>query len=65
MKERVIDLNVVVDVLETGQARWKDGTRGWVAKQVAGRHDNLICLVVALEQAVVVKTVMHHFEWEA
>jgi hypothetical protein len=30
-------------------------------KQLPGRADNLICAVLVLETAVVVKTVMHNF----
>jgi hypothetical protein len=29
---------------------------------VTGRDDNLICLAAVLENAIVVKTVMHHWE---
>jgi L-asparaginase/Glu-tRNA(Gln) amidotransferase subunit D len=32
---------------------------------LADRADNLICAVLVLEDAVVVKTVMHHFTPEA
>lgn len=34
-------------------------------KRMAGRTDNLICAVLVLEGAVVVKTVMHDFTLEA
>ena len=36
--------------------------RLWVWLDVPGRHDNLLCAVLALEQAVVVETVMHYWE---
>ncbi|WP_299436704.1 DUF4258 domain-containing protein [uncultured Rhodospira sp.] len=65
MSDRAITVDMLVDVLETGDVRWKDDIRGWIAKHVPEREDNLICLVVVLEDAVVIKTVMHHFEWEA
>ena len=29
------------------------------------RTDNLVCAAVVLEDQLVVKTVMHHFDWEA
>ncbi len=29
-----------------------------------GRNDNLVCVAVVLEDRLVVKTVMHHFQWE-
>ncbi|MCG5504564.1 DUF4258 domain-containing protein [Ectothiorhodospira variabilis] len=52
------------ELLETGQVRHKDHTRLWVAKAMEGRHDNLVCAAVVVEDRLVVKTVMHHFQWE-
>lgn len=34
----------------------------WLYKAYAGRHDNLLCVAAVIEQAVVVKTVMHRWE---
>jgi len=65
MAERDIDDRLLRDLLETGQTRFKDDIRLWVAKKVPGRDDNLICAAVVLEDRLVVKTVMHHFRWEA
>ena len=36
--------------------------RLWVWLDVPGRDDNLLCAVLLLESAVIVKTVMHHWE---
>jgi hypothetical protein len=33
-------------------------------KNLSGRSDNLVCAVLVLEDAVIVKTVMHHFDLE-
>ena len=65
MIARSIDDDVLVDLLETGELRFKDDVRLWVAKEMPGREDNLICAAVVLEDRLVVKTVMHHFRWEA
>ncbi len=65
MTQRGIPETLLVDLLESGQSRYKDGTRLWIAKTVEGRDDNLICAAVALEDYLIVKTVMHHFRWEA
>lgn len=65
MLERDVPEAMVLDVVETGTAKWKDATHGWLFTTVPGRQDNLICVVVVLEQVVVVKTVMHHFVEEA
>ena len=44
--------------------RFKDETHLWAYKHLAGRTDNLICAVLVLETAVVVKTVLHEFTLE-
>ena len=61
MVERGIDEATVLDVIETGTAKWKDETRLWLFKELPGRDDNLICVAAVLEQALVIKTVMHRF----
>jgi len=38
-------------------------TRVWIAKRYEDRSDNLRCVTAALEMALVMKTVMHHFSW--
>ena len=45
------------------EVRHKDETRIWIAKHYGDRADNLLCVVAALEAALVIKTVMHHFSW--
>jgi len=65
MNERQIDEALLLDLIETGEARHKDELRLWIAKHYAERADNLLCVAVVLEAAVVVKTVMHHFLWES
>nr|WP_274600165.1 DUF4258 domain-containing protein [Halorhodospira abdelmalekii] len=64
MAQRGITDTLLGDLLETGQTRYKDDTRLWIAKAIEGRHDNLVCAAVVLEDRLVVKTVMHHFQWE-
>jgi hypothetical protein len=44
--------------------RFKDDTHFWAYKRLPGRTDNLVCAVLVLEDAVVVKTVMHEFVLE-
>jgi hypothetical protein len=51
------------DVIETGEVRYKDETRIWLAKYYGDRPDNLLCVAAVLETALVIKTVMHHFSW--
>jgi hypothetical protein len=53
------------DMIETGDGRYKDEARIWIAKHYADRADNLPCVAAVLETALVIKTVMHHFSWRA
>jgi len=65
MFERQISESELLVVIDTGETRFKDETHLWAFKHVDGRADNLICAVLVLETAVVVKTVMHEFTLEA
>lgn len=62
MAERQIDDALLLRVLDEGGTRYSDATHLWVWLEVAGRDDNLLCAVLVLEDAVVVKTVMHRWE---
>lgn len=64
MVQRGISEAQLIDLLETGELRYKDDRRLWVAKTFASRSDNLVCAAVILEDKLIVKTVMHHFQWE-
>lgn len=64
MVQRRISENEMIDILETGEIRYKDSVRLWIAKHMPERKDNLICAAIALEDRLIVKTVMHHFQWE-
>ncbi len=61
MAERDISEALLLEVIDTGDARYKDATHLWAFKEFPERHDNLLCAVLVLEDRVVVKTVMHHF----
>ena len=61
MGERSVTQAQLLAVIDTGDTRFKDDTHLWAYKHLAGRADNLICAVLVLETAVVVKTVMHDF----
>ena len=64
MSERRISEELLIDIIETGQTRYKDETSLWIFKHIEGRDDNLICAAVVLEKKLVIKTIMHHFQWE-
>ncbi|HEY7493772.1 MAG TPA: DUF4258 domain-containing protein [Candidatus Tectomicrobia bacterium] len=62
MEERHSTGDLLYNLLETGQATYKDERRLWLSKRYPERDDNLICAPVVLEDAVVVKTVMHRWQ---
>jgi len=59
-----MDDALILDVIETGTAKYRDDVHLWLYKAVAKRNNNLLCAAVVLENALVVKTVMHHFDVE-
>ena len=63
MAQRTIGDETLQDLIETGEARYKDDIRLWIAKAYPERDDSLVCAAVVLEEELVVKTVMHHFVW--
>lgn len=64
MAERSISSEELLAVVDGGETRYKDSTHLWAFKHLDGRSDNLVCAVLVLEEAVVVKTVMHYFTLE-
>jgi hypothetical protein len=61
MVERNISDEILLEVIDSGETRYRDATHLWAFKEFPERHDNLMCAVLVLEDAVIVKTVMHHF----
>jgi len=62
MVERRVTPELLLRVIDEGQTRYSDDIRLWVWMDVPGRDDNLLCTVLVLEEAVIVKTVMHRWE---
>jgi hypothetical protein len=62
MVERDISDEMLLEVIDSGDTRYKDARHLWAFMEFPGRHDNLLCAVLVLEDCVVVKTVLHHFE---
>lgn len=62
MAERRIDERLLLRVIDEGEQRFSDATHLWAWLAVPERNDNLLCAVLVLEDMVVVKTVMHHWE---
>lgn len=61
MSERSVSDAMLIEVIDSGETRYSDATHLWAFKEFLDRHDNLLCAVLVLEDAVVVKTVMHRF----
>ncbi|MDP1691434.1 MAG: hypothetical protein Q8L49_05695 [Burkholderiaceae bacterium] len=49
-------------VIEERSTRYRDAEHLWVWLEVPGRDDKLLCAVLVLEDALVVKTVLHRWE---
>ena len=64
MTERNISEVMLLDIVDTGTQKYSDESHLWVFKHYPDRSDNLICAVLVLENAVVIKTVMHLFSVE-
>jgi hypothetical protein len=63
MTERSIDDARLLDLIDSGETRYKDAARLWIYKEYADRDDNLLCVAaILIEDALVIKTVMHHFD---
>jgi hypothetical protein len=62
MAHRGLDLGAVANLIETGTVKWKDARHCWIFQQTPGRGDNLVCAAVIIDQAIIVKTIMTHWE---
>ena len=62
MQSRNVGADEVLNIIDTGYLRYSDPVRLWAWLELPDRQDNLLCLALVLEDAVVVKTVMHHWE---
>lgn len=62
MSARNVAQELILKIVDTGFIRYSDATRLWAWLEVPERDDNLLCLALVLEDAVVVKTVMHRWE---
>ncbi|MGE1070922.1 DUF4258 domain-containing protein, partial [Pantoea agglomerans] len=62
MAERDVDEALLLRMLDEGGLRYQDATHLWAWLDVPERADNLLCAAVVLDDALIVKTVMHHWE---
>ena len=62
MAERAFPARLLLELIDEGSTRFSDSSHLWAWLSVPGRDDNMVCAVLVLEEAVIVKTVMHHWE---
>ena len=62
MAERKIDEALIVDIIDTGILKDAGRAHYWVYKHFDDRDDNLLCVAAVIENVVVVKTIMNHWE---
>lgn len=58
MEKRDISLELLLDLIETGNIRYKSKSDLWIYRRYSDRADNMVCTAVVVGQAVIVKTVM-------
>lgn len=58
MEKRDISLELLLDLIETGDIRYKSESDLWIYRQYSERADNMVCTAVVVGQAMIVKTVM-------
>ena len=61
MSDRFVSDEMLIKIIDTGKIRYKDETHLWIFVDFPNRTDNSLCAVLVLEDALIVKTVMHHF----
>jgi hypothetical protein len=62
MAERSMSESLVLDIIESGTVAKASEVHLWIYKHFADRNDNLLCVAAVVENVLVVKTVMHHWE---
>ena len=62
MAERNMDAALVLEIIDTGTLKDAGNGHYWLYKHLDGRADNLLCVAAVIDNAVVVKTIMHHWE---
>ena len=62
MVERDLSATLILEIIDTGIQKDAGGTHYWLYKHFPDRQDNLLCVAVVIDNVLVVKTVMHHWE---
>ena len=62
MAERSVTEALLLRLIDEGTTRYRDATHLWTWLDLPDRTDNLVCAVLVLEDAVIAKTLLHHWE---
>ena len=62
MAERNIESVLVLEIIDSGTLKEAGGLHYWLYKQLPDRTDNLLCVAAVIDNVLVVKTIMHHWE---
>ena len=62
MAERSMDSALVLEIIDTGIFKDAGNSHCWLYKHFDDRADNLLCVATVIENALVVKTIMNHWE---
>jgi len=62
MAERNISDALVLEIIDTGTLKNAGGAHYWLYKHLVERTDNLLCVAAVVDNVIVVKTIMHHWE---
>ncbi|MDZ4188156.1 MAG: DUF4258 domain-containing protein [Hydrogenophaga sp.] len=62
MQKRGMDEGLVLEIIDTGIQKDAGNGHFWIYKNFEHRQDNLLCVAVVIENVMVVKTIMHHWE---
>ena len=62
--QRAIPEALLLDLIETGTVKHKDARHVWIFKAYVDRQDNLLCVAAIIADALIIKTIMHHFQPE-
>ena len=62
VRERDIDAELVLEIIDSGNDRDAGNGHHWLYIAVGGRSDNLPCVAAVLDNVLVVKTAMDHWE---
>ena len=64
MVDRGVTRQLLIEIIELGTIKWKDSEHLWIFHSAPDRNDNLLCVAAILQSAMIIKTVMHHFNPE-